>query len=109
VDSTEEAVNTLKNEALKLVKEQLKELLTSASKDADSVIKGVGEKVAKWLVMRAKGELNDRELEALLYSQDQALRQYKNTTQIKIGARVEKISVALINLVLDKILGLPFE
>ncbi len=58
--------------------------------------------------MRAKGELSDDELQALLYSRDQLLRQYKNTALIKVRARVEKIAVGLINLVLDRIIGIPF-
>lgn len=104
----DEVISSIKDEALKLVKDQLKDLLTSAQNDTDSVIKETGKKIADWLLLRAQVKLSDDELEALLYSRDQLLRQYKNTLEIKTRARIEKISVSLINLVLDKVLGLAF-
>lgn len=103
----DDVLNSLKGDTVKLIKEQLKDLLTSAKSDADSVVKETGQKIADWLVLRAQGKLSDDELEALIYSRDQLLRQYKNTLEIQTRARVEKIAVGLINLVLDKILGLP--
>lgn len=105
--SINDVLNSLKVDTVKLVKDQLKDLLTSAKEDADSIVKETGQKVSDWIVMRAQGKLSDDELEALLYSRDQLLRQYKNTLKIQTRARVEKIAVGLINLVLDKILGLP--
>ena len=106
--SIDEVLNSLKGDAIKLIKDQLKDLLTSAKNDADTIVKETGQKITDWLVLRAQGKLSDDELEALIYSRDQLLRQYKNTLEIKTRARVEKIAVGLINLVLDKILGLPF-
>lgn len=106
--SIDDVLDSLKGDAVKLIKNQLKDLLTSAKNDADSVVKETGQKIADWLVLRAQGKLSDDELEALIYSRDQLLRQYKNTLEIQTRARVEKIAVGLINLVLDKILGLPF-
>ena len=106
--SIDDVLDSLKGEALKLIKDELKDLLTSAQNDADKVIRDTGEKITQWLWMRAQGELSDGELEALLYSRDQMLRQYKNTTLIQARARVEKIAVGLINLVLDKIIGIRF-
>lgn len=105
--SIADAVDSIKDDAGKLIRQQLKELLTSAKNDADAIVKETGQKIADWLVMRAEGKLSDIELEALLYSRDQLLRQYKNTQEIKVKARVEKIAVGLVNLVLDRILGLP--
>lgn len=105
--SIDDVLNSLKGDAVKLIKDQLKDLLTSAKNDADSIVKETGQKITDWLVLRTQGKLSDDELEALIYSRDQLLRQYKNTLEIQTRARVEKIAVGLINLVLDKILGLP--
>lgn len=104
--SVSAAVKAIGDDALKFVKDELKDLLTNAKKDADGVVKETGDKIADWLVLRAQGKLSDGELEALLYSRDQLLRQYKNTLEIQARARVEKIAVGLVNLVLDKVLGL---
>lgn len=108
MSTIDDVINSIKDEALKLVKDQLKDLLTSAQKDTNAVVKETGKKIADWLLLRAQGKLSDDELEALLYSRDQLLRQYKNTLEIKTRARVEKIAVSLVNLVLDKVLGLAF-
>jgi hypothetical protein len=102
--SIDEVLNSVKDDASKLIKDQLKDLLTIARQDADSIVKETGKKIEDWLVMRAQGKLSDAELESLLYSRDQLLRQYKNTLEIQARARIEKIAVGLINLILDKVL-----
>lgn len=102
------AVNTIKDDALALVKDELKSLLTSAKDDTIAEIRETGEKIATWLVMRAKGELTDDEFQSLLYARDQLLRQFKNSLEIEAKARVERIAVGLVNLVLDKIIGIAF-
>ncbi|MCP2004882.1 MULTISPECIES: hypothetical protein [Buttiauxella] len=104
----DDVIDSIKDEAVVLIKEQLKDLLLSAAEETDAVIRQTGEKITYWLLLRARGELNDSELEALLYARDQLLRQYKNTLQIEASARVEKIAIALVNIVLDKLLGLVF-
>ncbi len=106
--SVSAAVKAIGDDALQFIKDELKDLLTTAKKDTDAVVKETGDKIADWLVLRASGKLSDGELEALLYSRDQLLRQYKNTLEIQARARVEKIAVGLVNLVLDKILGVLF-
>ncbi|MGE5467911.1 MAG: hypothetical protein ACM3Y9_10850 [Ignavibacteria bacterium] len=101
----DEVLDSIKGEAVELIKQELRSLLTDAQKDADAMIRETGRKVADWLLMRAQGQLSDDEFEALLYSRDQLLRQYKNTVEIETRARLEKIAVALINLVLDRLFG----
>ncbi|MEY4979578.1 MAG: hypothetical protein RLZZ352_1848 [Pseudomonadota bacterium] len=101
----DEVIGSIKDDALGLVKTQLKDLLVCAKDDTDVVIQETGRKIADWIVLRANGQLSDDELEALLYSRDQLLRQYKNMLEIQAKARVEKIAVELVNLVLDKLLG----
>lgn len=100
----DDVLNSIKDDALKEIKDQLKDLLTTAKNDTDAVIKETGQKIADWLVMRSLGELNDDEFKELLYSRDQLICQYKNTVEIQTRARIEKITIELINLVLNKIL-----
>lgn len=104
----DDVLDSIKGEALEMVKEQLKDLLAAAKAETDAVVRETGQKIQHWLLLRAQGELSDEELQALLYSRDQLLRQYKNTLDIKARARFEKIAVALVNLVLDKLVGLAF-
>jgi ElaB/YqjD/DUF883 family membrane-anchored ribosome-binding protein len=102
----DEAIDSIEAEAVRLVKDQLRNFLKAASDDTDEVIKETGSKIAEWLLQRAQGRLSDQEFEALLYSRDQYLRQYKNSLDIKARARLEEIAVGLINLVLDKVLSI---
>lgn len=104
----DDAMNAIKNEVAESIKEQLKALLLSAAKDMDEVINDTGKKIAYWLRLRGQGKLSDSELEALLYARDQLLRQYKNTAAIIARAQVEKIAISLVNIVLDKLLGIAF-
>lgn len=104
----DDAIDAIKDEVAELIKEQLKDLLISAANETDEVIKDTGRKITYWLLLRAQHKLSDSELEALLYARDQLLRQYKNTVQIGAKARVEKIAIALVNIVLDKLLGIAF-
>lgn len=106
--SISSAVNTIKDDSLALVKDELKSLLTQAKDDAIDEIRETGEKIATWLVMRAKGELTDDEFQSLLYARDQLLRQLKIKMEIDARARLERIAVGLVNLVLDKIIGIAF-
>ncbi len=103
----DEVVDSIKGESMQYVREQLKELLTSASEDTNSVIKETGQKMEEWLQARAKGELSDDELKALLYSRQQLIQQYKNTLEIQVRARLEKIALGLVDIVLQKVLGVP--
>ncbi|HFS5792775.1 TPA: hypothetical protein ACH1J3_002020 [Citrobacter werkmanii] len=104
----DDAMNAIKNEVAESIKEQLKALLLSAAKDTNEVINDTGKKVSYWLRLRGQGKLSDSELEALLYARDQLLRQYKNTVAITARAQVEKIAISLVNIVLDKLLGIAF-
>jgi len=108
VASISSAVNTIKDDSLALVKDELKSLLTQAKDDTIEEIRETGEKIATWLVMRAKGELTDDEFQSLLYARDQLLRQFKIKMEIDARARLERIAVGLVNLVLDKIIGIAF-
>lgn len=106
--SIQSALDAVKDDGLALIKGELKALLTEARDDAEPIVRETGEKVATWLVMRGRGELNDDELQSLLYARDQLLRQVKIKAEIDARARLERIAVGLVNLVLDKLVGIAF-
>ena len=104
----EDTLDALKGEVSQEIREQLGELLASAASDTRSIVKDTSAKIAEWILMRSQGRLTDEEFEALLYSRDQVLRAHKNTLNIQARARFEKIAVGLVNLVLDKLVGVAF-
>ena len=95
-------------EAVDLVKTNFKELLFQAKDESKTVIKETGEKIEKWLIMRAKGELDDDELESLLNTRKRVVRQFLLTQEISSRARLEKISMGLIDIVVNKFIGKVF-
>ncbi len=58
--------------------------------------------------MRAKGELDDDELESLLNARKRVVRQFLLTQEISSRARLEKISMGLIDIVANKFIGAIF-
>lgn len=95
-------------EAVDLVKTNFKELLFQAKDESKTVIKETGEKIEKWLIMRAKGELDDDELESLLNTRKKVVRQFLLTQEIASRARLERISMGLIDIVVNKFIGKVF-
>lgn len=95
-------------EAVDLVKTNFKELLFQAKDESKTVIKETGEKIEKWLIMRAKGELDDDELESLLNTRKRVVRQFLLTQEIASRARLERISMGLIDIVVNKFIGKVF-
>jgi len=95
-------------EAVDLAKTNFKELLFQAKDESKTVIKETGEKIEKWLIMRAKGELDDDELESLLNTRKKVVRQFLLTQEIASRARLERISMGLIDIVVNKFIGKVF-
>ena len=104
----EEILKGTGDEALDLIKTSFKELLLQAKNESKTVIKETGEKLEKWLVMRAMGELDDDELESLLNARKRVVRQFLLTQEITSRARLEKISMGLIDIVVNKFIGAVF-
>lgn len=96
------------DEALDFIKSSFMELLLEAKDESKKVIKETGEKLEKWLVMRARDELDDDELESLLRTRKRVVKQFLNSQDIASRARLEKISIGLIDIVKNKFIGVIF-
>ena len=108
MSTLEEILKATGDEVLDLVKSQFKELLIEAKKGSPEVIKETAEKVERWLVMRARGDLDDDELEALLNARRRTVRQFLLTQEIATRAKLERISLGLIDSVRNKFIGAIF-
>lgn len=108
MSNIEDILKATGEEALDLVKSNFKELLLQAKNESKDVIKETGEKIEKWVVMRAKGELDDDELESLLNTRKRVVRQFLLSQEISSKARLEKLSIGLIDIVANKFIGAIF-
>ena len=99
-----ELIDTSGDEAKALIKSNLLELIQGAKSESETVIKETGEKIEKWLKLKIDGEIDADELEALLNTRRRVVRQFLNSQEISARARLEKLSLGLIDLVLNKAL-----
>ena len=101
-------IETTGDDAKELIKTNLLELIQGAKSEAELVAKETGEKIEKWLVLKAKGEIDSDELEALLDARRRTVRQFLNSQEIAARARLERVTMGLIDLVLNKALDVIF-
>lgn len=92
------------DEAKELIKANLLELIQGAKSEAEAEAKETGEKIEKWLILKVNGEIDSDELEALLNSRRRTIRQFLNSQEIAARARLEKVTLGLIDLILNKAL-----
>ena len=103
--SVEDFLNLVKDEALSGVKKEFKDLLDQAAKEELDFVKETAELVKNWAIQRVKGEITNDGFERLLRARKRVVMQELNTLEIKARARVEKIVMGVVDIVLDKFLG----
>ena len=104
----EQLLKETSDEALNIIKSSFKKRLQQAKKDSSVVIKETADKLEKWLKMRSKDEIDDDELKSLINSQKRVVKQYLLSEEIESRAKLEKISIGLIEVISDKFIGAIF-
>lgn len=94
--------------ALDFIKQSFKAGLFEAKQNSNALIKETGKKIEKWMMMRAKGDLDDEELSELLKARKRVVQQFINSQEIASRARLKKISIELIDTVLDQLMSVVF-
>jgi hypothetical protein len=103
MSSLNEVLGNMKEEGFDLVREQFMGLLGQAKEDKDEIAKKTAEKMERWLVMLASEDLDREEFEALVEGRARTVRQHLNTLEIEARVRVEKVTIGLIKIAVDKI------
>lgn len=102
MSNLDELIKTSGDEAKELIKTNLLDLIQGAKSESETVAKETGEKIEKWLVLKVNGEIDSDELEALLNSRRRAVEQFLVTQEITARARLEKVTIGLIDLISNK-------
>jgi len=97
-------IETTGDEAKEIIKNSLLELIEEAKSEAETVVKETGEKIEKWLVLERKGEIDSDELKALLNTRRRVVLQFLNTQEVTAKARLEKVTLGLIDFIVNKAL-----
>ena len=100
-----ELLSSTQSEIEQTVKTEFLNLLKEAKVEQEEFVKETAEKTEKWLLMYAQGEFDKDELEALLNARKRVVQQNLNTIQISARARLEKMTMGLIDIVLNKLIG----
>lgn len=100
-----ELIDATGSEVKQQLKTELLDLIQGAKSESVDVIKETGEKIEKWVKMKIDGDIDADELQELLSSRKATVQQFLNTQEITAKARMEKISVGLIDLIVDKAMG----
>lgn len=100
-----ELIDATGSEVKQQLKTELLDLIQGAKSESADVIKATGEKIEKWVKMKIDGDIDADELQELLSSRKATVQQFLNTQEITAKARMEKISVGLIDLIVDKAMG----
>jgi hypothetical protein len=108
MSTLEELLKDTGDEAKDLVKRNLLELIQGAKSESEAVVKETGEKIERWLVFKVKGEIDSDELDALLNARRRTVRQFLNSQEIATRARLEKVTIGLIDIALNKALDVVF-
>lgn len=100
-----ELIDATGSEVKQQLKTELLDLIQGAKSESADMIKETGEKIEKWVKMKIDGDIDADELQELLSSRKATVQQFLNTQEITAKARMEKISVGLIDLIVDKAMG----
>ena len=98
-------INTSGDEAKEFIKINLIDLIQNAKSESETLVKETGEKIEQWLTLKVNNEIDNDELEALLNSRRRTIKQFLNTEEIRTKARIEKITIGLIDHVLNNAIG----
>lgn len=97
-------LDTKGDEKKALIKTNLLELIQGAKSETETLVKETEEKIEKWLEWKIQGEINSDELKALLDARRRTVRQFLNSQEIAARARLEKVTMGLIDHVINKAL-----
>ncbi len=96
------------DKALDLIKASFKKKLLQAKQEPTDIIKETADKLEKWLIMRKKKEIDDDELVSLIKTRKRVLKQYLLTKEVSSRAKLEKLSIGLIDVITNKFIGAIF-
>jgi len=102
----EDVFKDIKDEGSKLVKDEFVNLFNQAITESDGQVKENTEKVKEWCAALCSGKLNKDEFKTLLEAQKRKMEQYVLTKEIQTRAKLEKLTVGLIELTVKTVLKL---
>lgn len=98
-------LDQIKDESLKAIKEEFKELLGQARKEKEDFIKQSAKELERALIYRAKGLLSEEDVKTLLKKQKKIAQIEATNAKIQTLARIQKITYRLLDIAIDVLVG----
>ena len=108
VNEIDDVLGATDDEAFDRILATFREHLFEAKNEATRFAQENSQRLENWLVLRANGDLDDDELRSLIRSQKLLAEQFLNSQEIADRARLEKLTIGLLDTVMDKFLGKLF-
>jgi hypothetical protein len=102
--SLKKILKGIKADGFDTVRTNFIELLAETKDDSDGMAWQTAEKIERWLILLAKGDLDEEEFNHLIKARERVVREYMNTLEIKARTRLEKTVIALIEMAIEKII-----
>jgi len=102
--SLEEILNEIKAEGFETVRTNFMDLLAATKDDSEEMAWRTAQKIERWLILLAQGDLDTEEFDHLIKARERVVREYMNTLEIKARARLEKTVIALIEIAIEKVI-----
>ncbi|MBU1565011.1 MAG: hypothetical protein KJ630_05200 [Proteobacteria bacterium] len=101
----ETILDSIKDKSLDEIKKEFKELLETGKKDSTDFVKECAANTARWLAMKAEGQLTEEEVKSLLKSQKKIAQIFVNTQSIAARARIQKLVYRLLDIAIDVLIA----
>jgi phosphoribosyl-ATP pyrophosphohydrolase len=99
--SIQDILDSIKDESLKALKEEFKELLEVATKDKSDFIKQSANQVTHALSLQAQGKLGQDDVLTLLKKQKKIAQIEANVAEIQLLARIQKVTYRILDIAID--------
>lgn len=102
----EDFINNLKDEAGKLAKDELKDLINTAKTDSEDFIKRQGVKLERYLSQLAKDEITKDQFEGYVIDIRDLTEMQALKMRVVAKAHAQRLANGIENLIIDGLLGL---
>jgi len=96
-----EVLDGIKDESLKAIKEEFKELLETGKKDKEDFVKRSAQEIEKALIYQAQGLLDADDVATLLRKQKKIAQIEVRNAKIQTLSRIQKITYRLLDIAID--------
>ena len=106
VSKWEDFIDNLRDEAGKLAKDELKDLVKTAKEDSEEFIRRQGEKLELYLNQLARGEITKEQFEGYILDIRDLSEMKVLEMSVEAKAKAQRLAMGIVNLILNGLISL---